>query len=226
MQKWYNIENSGTETADIFIYSEVGGFDVNAQSFINELREVKDKNLNVHINSLGGSVFDGMAIYNALKNHKKKVITKVEGIAASIASVIAMAGDTIEMAENSLFMIHNPFTMAGGDAGELRKTADILDKIRDEIANIYASNSGQDVETLVGLMNTETWFNASETIDNGFANEVTKAIKVENSYDLSKFNNITSEKVNKVINNKQNQIEMAKKEVVNEEKSLLEKKLY
>ena len=77
MQKWYNIENSGTETADIFIYSEVGGFDVNAQSFINELREVKDKNLNVHINSLGGSVFDGMAIYNALKNHKKKVITKV-----------------------------------------------------------------------------------------------------------------------------------------------------
>lgn len=201
MQNWYDIKNNSVESADIFIYSEVGGYDVNAQKFIEELKDLKDKNLNIHINSLGGSVFDGMAIYNALKNHKKKVTTKVEGIAASIASVIAMAGDTIEMAENSLFMIHNPFTMAGGDASELRKTADILDKIRDEIANIYASKSEQDVETLIGLMNVETWFNANETIDSGFANEITKAVKVENSYDLGKFKNITEDKVNQIINN-------------------------
>jgi ATP-dependent Clp endopeptidase proteolytic subunit ClpP len=225
MQNWYNIKNTAKDTADIFIYSEVGGYDINAQSFIEELKDLKDKNLNIHINSLGGSVFDGMAIYNALKNHKNKVTTKVEGIAASIASVIAMAGDTIEMAENSLFMIHNPFTMAGGDAGELRKTADILDKIRDEIANIYASKSAQDIDTLVGLMNVETWFNANETIDSGFANEITKAVKVENSYDLSKFNNITEDKVNQIINNS-NLIKtenMAKKETELKEKSLLEK---
>ena len=116
MDKWYNIQNKAeSETADIYIYSEVGGFDVNAKSFIDELKSVKEKNLNVHINSLGGSVFDGLAIYNALKTHTKTVTTKVEGIAASIASVIAMAGDKIEMAENSLFMIHNPFAMSGGE---------------------------------------------------------------------------------------------------------------
>tara|TARA_Y100000592_G_scaffold2155_1_gene3374 strand:- start:16341 stop:17387 length:1047 start_codon:yes stop_codon:yes gene_type:complete len=227
MQNWYNIKNESAETADIFIYSEVGGYDVNAQKFIEELKGLKDKNLNIHINSLGGSVFDGMAIYNALKNHKKKVTTKVEGIAASIASVIAMAGDSIEMAENSLFMIHNPFTMAGGDASELRKTADILDKIRDEIANIYASKSEQDVDTLIGLMNVETWFNASETIDSGFANEITKAVKVENSYDLTKFKNITTDKVNEIVNNS-NLIKIEKMAKIEnnelkEEKTLLDK---
>ena len=224
-QNWYDIKNSSADTADIFIYSEVGGYDVNAQSFIEELKELKDKALNIHVNSLGGSVFDGMAIYNALKNHKHKVTTKVEGIAASIASVIVMAGDTIEMAENSLFMIHNPFTMAGGDASELRKTADVLDKIRDEIASIYASKSAQDIETLVGLMNVETWFNASETIDSGFANEITQAVKIENSYDLGSFKNITTEKVDKIINNS-NLIKtekMAKNSDELKEKSLLEK---
>jgi chromosome segregation ATPase len=134
----------------------------------------------------------------------------VQGIAASIASVVAMAGDEIEMAENSLFMIHNPFTMAGGDATELRKTADVLDKIREEIANIYSSKSEQDIETLVGLMNAETWFNANETIDSGFANSITKAVKIENNYDVSQFSNITSEQINSVINNKTKIKDMAK----------------
>ena len=157
---WYKIENNAKKanTADIYIYSEVGGYDVNAKSFIEELQNHKDKNIDVHINSLGGSVFDGLAIYNALKNHTKKVTTKVEGIAASIASVIAMAGDTIEMAENSLFMIHNPFAMSGGDANELRKTANILDKIRNEIAGIYASKSNHNADHYIDLMDVESWF--------------------------------------------------------------------
>ena len=143
------------------------------------------------------------------------------GIAASIASVIAMAGDEIEMAENSLFMIHNPFTMAGGDANELRKTADVLDKIREEIAGIYSKQSEQDVETLVGLMNAETWFNANETIDSGFANSITKAVKVENNYDLSPFTNITKDKINSILNTTNKTEKMAKEnaEVSNETKN-------
>lgn len=216
MKNWYEIQNNAeSDTADVYIYSEVGGHDVNAKNFIDELKTIKDKNIDVHINSLGGSVFDGLAIYNALKNHSKQVTTKVEGIAASIASVIAMAGDKIEMAENSLFMIHNPFASAGGDANELRKTANILDKIRNEIAEIYASKSNQSSEHYINLMDVETWFNSNETMELGLINGITQPLKIENNYDVSKFQNITSEKINTIIN-KSKQIVMAKetKEVV------------
>tara|TARA_R100001129_G_scaffold55966_1_gene38509 strand:+ start:529 stop:1581 length:1053 start_codon:yes stop_codon:yes gene_type:complete len=227
MQNWYDIKNNGGDkSADIFIYSEIGGYDMNAKSFIEQLKDLKGKNLNIYINSLGGSVFDGLAIYNALKNHKQKVTTKVQGIAASIASVIAMAGDEIEMAENSLFMIHNPFTMAGGDAKELRKTADVLDKIGEEIAQIYAQKTETDIDTLVGLMDAETWFNANETIESGFANSITKAIEVENNYDISKFKNISYDDINSVLTNTKNK-DMAKENAnvdnTEENKSILSK---
>lgn len=226
-RNWFEINNKAKETADIWIYSEIGGFDVNAKSFIDELKEVKGKDLNVHINSLGGSVFDGLAIYNALKSHKGNVTTIVEGIAASIASVIAMAGDTIEMSKNSLFMIHNPFTMAGGNAAELRKTANVLDKIRDEIADIYNSVSKQDHETLVGLMAAETWFNADETLDVGFANSIVDSVEIVNNYDISSFTNISHDKINSIINSKKETIMANEKEndsVENtEEKGLLNK---
>ena len=204
MKKWFDIQNKAKDTADIYIYSEVGGYDVNAKSFIDELKEIKDKNINVHINSLGGSVFDGLAIYNALKNHAHNVTTKVEGICASISSVIAMAGDTIEMAENSLLMIHNPFAQTGGDANELRKTANILDKIRNEIADIYASRSKHDAEHYINLMDVESWFNSKESLELGLINGITQSIDIKNEYDISKFTNITTEKINQVINNKNN----------------------
>jgi ATP-dependent protease ClpP protease subunit/regulator of replication initiation timing len=224
-QNWFEFKNEATsDTADIWIYSEVGSYDTNASKFISELQDVKDKNLNVHINSLGGDVFDGLAIYNALKNHTKNVTIKIEGIAASIASVIAMAGDNVEMAENSLYMIHNPFVMAGGDATELRKTASILDKIRDEIANIYSTKSSLDLETLVGLMEAETWFNANEANDLGFANGITQPLKIENNYNISKFSNITHDKINSILNINKSEI-MAKDNLktneVKEEKNLL-----
>lgn len=211
MQKWFNIQNNAqSKSADVYIYSEIGGYDVSAKSFIDELKEIKDQEINVHINSLGGSVFDGLAIYNALKNHAKHVTTKVEGICASIASVIAMAGDTIEMAENSLMMIHNPFAMSGGDANELRKTANILDKIRNEIADIYASRSKQSAEHYIGLMDVESWFNSNESLELGLINGITKPLKIENNYDISKFKNITNEKINNIFNLKNNLV-MAKK---------------
>ena len=206
-QCWFEIQNKAeSPSADIYIYSEVGGYDMNAKTFIDELQSVKDKDINVHINSLGGSVFDGLAIYNALKNHSKKVTTKVEGIAASIASVIAMAGDSIEMAENSLFMIHNPFAMSGGDANELRKTANILDKIRNEIAEIYAAKSKHDSKHYIALMDVESWFNSSETMELGLINGITESLKIENNYDVSKFGNITSDKIAQIINHSNTEI--------------------
>ena len=205
MQKWFNIENKAqSKSADVYIYSEIGGYDVTAKSFIDELKELKNQEINVYINSLGGSVFDGLAIYNALRNHGKKVTTKVQGICASIASVIAMAGDKIEMAENSLLMIHNPFAMSGGDANELRKTANILDKIRNEIANIYASKSKHDAEHYVNLMNVESWFNSNESLELGLINGITEPLKIENNYDISNFGNITHDKINNIFNLKNN----------------------
>lgn len=219
MKSWFDIHNKSTSnTADVYIYSEVGGYDVNAKSFIDELKEIKDKDITIHINSLGGSVFDGLAIYNALKNHAKKVTTKVEGICASIASVIAMAGDTIEMAENSLLMIHNPFAMSGGDANELRKTANILDKIRNEIADIYASKSKHDANHYIALMEVESWFNSKESLELGLINGITKPVKIQNNYDISNFRNITHDKINNIISNShKNNLEMKEeiqKEVV------------
>ncbi len=225
MNKWFDIQNNAkSNDADVYIYSEVGGYDVNAKSFIDELKEIKDKNINVHINSLGGSVFDGLAIYNALKNHAKKVTTRVEGIAASIASVIAMAGDTIEMAENSLFMIHNPFAMSGGDANELRKTANILDKIRNEIAGIYASKSKHNAQHYIDLMDVESWFNSNETLELGLINGITKPVKIENNYDVSKFVNITNEKLNEILNLKNNNQMKESKENLNESNEVVESK--
>ena len=129
-----------------------------------------------------------------------------------------MAGDKIEMAENSLFMIHNPFAMSGGDANELRKTASILDKIRNEIANIYSTKSNLDVETLVGLMESETWFNALEANELGFANGITQPLKVENNYNISKFKNITHDKINSIINI--NKTEIMAKENTNDVKEV------
>jgi len=115
-----------------------------------------------------------------------------------------MAGDTIEMAENSLLMIHNPFAQTGGDANELRKTANILDKIRNEIADIYASRSKHDAEHYINLMDVESWFNSKESLELGLINGITQSIDIKNEYDISKFTNITTEKINQVINNKNN----------------------
>tara|TARA_B100001250_G_scaffold409590_1_gene434261 strand:+ start:7493 stop:8497 length:1005 start_codon:yes stop_codon:yes gene_type:complete len=221
MKNWYQIENKGKEIADIYLYSEIGGMEINAENFVKDLSDLKGKDLNVHINSLGGSVFDGIAIYNALKNFKGKVTTKVEGIGASIASVIALAGDSIEMADNSLLMIHNPYAMVGGDSQEMRKTAELLDKIKNEIIGIYESKTGLTSEVLNSMMDEETWFNSSEALESNFIDSVSESVDVKNEYDLSEFKNITNEKVNQIlIKNHLGPMEELKK-MLNDIKSLV-----
>ena len=136
-QNWYEfkaLENGATE---IYVYDEIGFWGITAKDFARDLKELDPKGeINLRINSPGGSVTDGIAIYNLLKNHKAKVNTFVDGLAASMASVIAMAGDTITMPENALMMIHNPWGGAMGDADELRKTADVLDKMKTALVNV------------------------------------------------------------------------------------------
>ena len=171
----------------IDIYSDIGesfwGESVSA-SDVKTMLEDMEGDITVRINSHGGSVFDGFAIYNLLDQHEGEIHVKVDAMAASAASVIAMAGDTIEMADNALMMIHDPWTIAIGDSADLAKTADLLDKIKDSIVTTYKSKSDLDTSEIEQMMSDETWFSADEAIENGFATAKTGELaKAMNSID-------------------------------------------
>ena len=205
-EKWYNIQNKAGETADVYIFDEIGTYGITAQEFINDIKDLKGSPINLRINSLGGDVFDGMAMYNVIKRREAKTTVYIEGIAASIATIIALGADEVVMAENSLFMIHNAWGGTMGEAKEMRKTADTLDKISGELIDIYRKKTGLSYEVLSEMMDEETWLNAEEALSMGFIDTISDSIKVAAKYDVSKFKNITQEEIkNKLsinINNK------------------------
>ena len=205
-EKWYNIQNKAGETADVYIFDEIGTYGITAQEFINDIKDLKGSPINLRINSLGGDVFDGMAMYNVIKRREAKTTVYIEGIAASIATIIALGADEVVMAENSLFMIHNAWGGTMGEAKEMRKTADTLDKISGELIDIYRKKTGLSYEVLSEMMDEETWLNAEEALSMGFIDTISDSIKVAAKYDVSKFKNITQEQIqNKLsinINNK------------------------
>ena len=205
-EKWYNIQNKAGETADIYIFDEIGTYGVTAQEFISEIKDLKDMPINLRINSLGGDVFDGMAMYNVIKRREAKTTVYIEGIAASIATIIALGADEVIMAENSLFMIHNAWGGTSGEAKDMRKTAETLDKITSELTDIYVKKTGLSYDALAEMMDEESWLNAQEAFDLGFIDTISDSIKVAAKYDVSKFKNITQEEIkNKLsinINNK------------------------
>jgi ATP-dependent Clp protease, protease subunit len=169
---WFNMTTAenGRE-AEVSIYDAIGGYDINAKQFVSDLNEIQAETIHLRINSPGGSVIDGTAIFNALKRHSAKVITHVDGLAASMASVIAMAGDEVHMADNALMMIHNPWTISMGDADELRADADLLDKMQASILTAYG-RSQYEPEEIKDLMDAETWFTAQEAFDAGLVDHI------------------------------------------------------
>ena len=199
--KWYSIQNkAGGETADIYIFDEIGTYGVTAQEFINDIKDLKGTSINLRINSLGGDVFDGMAMYNVIKRREAKTTVYIEGIAASIATIIALGADEVVMAENSLFMIHNAWGGTMGEAKDMRKTADTLDKISGELTDIYRKKTGLSYEALQEMMDEETWLNAEEAYELGFVDVISDSIKVAAKYDVSKFKNITEEEIQNKLN--------------------------
>lgn len=172
----------------IDIYSDIGesfwGNSVSANDIKSQL-EGMSGDLTVRINSAGGSVFDGFAIYNLLDQYSGDVHVKIDALAASAASVVAMAGDTIEIADNALIMIHDPWTLAVGDSKDMLKTSELLDKIKDSIVTTYQNKTGIDSQELADMMAAETWFNADEAINKGFATSKTTQ-KAEFSNKLEK----------------------------------------
>lgn len=175
----------------IDIYGEIG-FEVEAKAVIALINSAQERPIDLHINSAGGSVFDGYAIYNALLNHAPGVNVYVDGLAASIASYIAMAGTRVYMADNALLMIHNPSAFIGGDSEELRKQADILDKIEVSLMNAYTKRTGLPGDAILEMMDNETWLDAQTALAFGFIDEITQPLKMAAHFDksqLSKFKN-------------------------------------
>lgn len=189
MRKYYSMEQIGNE-ANINIYgditSDAGKSDwfggeiegVSAKMLSEELNQLGDvSKINVYINSYGGEVAEGLAIYNALKRHKAKVATYCDGFAASIASVIFMAGDERIMNASSLLMIHNAWTFAQGNAEQLRKQADDLEKITQASVEAYKAHSTLTEEEIKALMDNEEWITPKEALEYGFATAIEKAEK-------------------------------------------------
>jgi|TARA_R110002073_G_scaffold72349_1_gene176879 ATP-dependent Clp endopeptidase proteolytic subunit ClpP len=200
-KNWYNIQGKATDSVvDIYLFDEIGAYGITAQDFINEIKEYKDTSINLRINCIGGDVFDGMAIYNIIKKRNSKTTAYIEGIAASMGSVIALAADEVVMAENSLFMIHNAWGGAMGEAEDMRKTASVLEKISGEIANIYQKKTRLLYDRITSMMDEETWLNAKEAYDLGFIDTISDSIKVAAKYDVSKFKNITTEQIQNKLN--------------------------
>lgn len=185
---WYRIENAVDDenSTDLYIHDEIGGWGVYSTDLIRELMTITTDTIKVRINSPGGDVFEGLAIHNALRTHPATIKTYVDGLAASAASFIFQAGEQREMGEYTQLMIHNPSALVWGESEEMRKMADLLDKLRDTVANLYADRSGQDVEQFVEMMGAETWFNASEAVDFGLADsvDVTAPEKPKNQWNL------------------------------------------
>lgn len=175
--KWYEIKALSEEKAEIWIYEQIGedlwdGSGVTAKGFQKDLAAVKARQIDLHINSPGGVVFDGITIYNLLKQHPATITTYIDGLAASIASVIALAGDTVVMAANAMYMIHNPFGMAYGNAKELRAYADVLEKVGGSMLSAYKAKTGMDEAELLVLLDAETWMTAAEAKEHGFVDEI------------------------------------------------------
>lgn len=185
---WYRITTNKADGAEIFIYDEIGWFGLTAQDFVNELRQIDRDRIALHLNSPGGEVFDGIAIYNALRDHPAEVTVCIDSLAASIASVIAMAGDRIRMARNGQMMIHDALTMTIGNAEDHAKATEMLSRTSDTIADTYAQRAGGTAAAWRKIMKAETWYTAKEALDAGLIDEISGTSSSKDDWDLSIFN--------------------------------------
>jgi ATP-dependent Clp protease protease subunit len=189
VKRWYDFRAQAKGT-EIVIYDEIGAFGIPAKVFLDELKGLGPiVELTVRINSPGGSVFDGVAIYNALKRHDAAVTVWIDGIAASIASMIAMAGDEVVMPENAMLMLHDPSALVLGTAADMRGMAEALDKMKAGIVAAYRDKSGRGDAEIEALMAAESWLSAEEAVDLGLADRVEQPVRMAAHFDLSRFRN-------------------------------------
>lgn len=191
---WYKLSNLANGEAELYIYDEIGYFGVTASDLVTQLAAVSAPTINVRLNSPGGDVFDGIAILNALRAHPATVNVTIDSLAASIASVIAMAGDTVTVQPGGQMMIHNAQGICIGDSADMRSLADLLDKQNANIAAIYAARAGGTADDWLSAMAAETWYSDQEAVDAGLADQVgtfgstnSNTDSVSGTWDLSVF---------------------------------------
>lgn len=190
---WYALSSKpALKQTEISIFDEIGMFGVSAKQFISDLQAIPaDHSILLKIHSPGGEVFDGNAIFTALQR-RGNVEVQIEGIAASMATVISLAGSPVKMAANGFYMIHNPWGSAVGDSSEMRKQAELLDRIRQNMVNAYAAKSGQEPALIESWMDAETWFTAEQAQAAGFVDEITDGMALAASANfraLAKYRN-------------------------------------
>lgn len=179
MNSWYSIKNKTDGVLDLSIHDEIGFWGVTASEFIKDLQSHKNvKSVNLSIHSPGGSMLDGFAMHNALSSFPAKIYGHVTGVAASAASLVLMASDVISMPEDAFIMVHNPHGVVMGGSDDMRDYADLMDKLSNSAVNIYSKRTGIDGDTIKEMLNSETWMNGKDAIDNGFADTLTDAVGV------------------------------------------------
>lgn len=179
----FDIQAQGT-VAEIDLYDEIGFWGITANDFKKQLRGITAEIIRLNINSPGGDVFDGIAMYNDLVDHPARIEVNVTGLAASAASLIAMSGDRVVMAANAFMMIHNAWGLTIGDRNDHREVADLLEKIDGALAGTYADRTGLATSAISQMMDKDTWLTAEEAIEQGFADEAGEAQEVSALFDL------------------------------------------
>lgn len=187
-ERFYQLTNVSEDSATLYIYGDITSIkwfenDVCVYDLAKEIGDLGGKALTVRINSYGGEVAEGLAIYNLLKSYPGEVTTICDGFACSAASVVFMAGTKRIMPRSSLLMIHNAWTWASGDADDLRKAADDLEKITQPSVEIYTSVSNLDTDEIKAMMDAETWIDADEALDFGFATEISEEAAMQSLED-------------------------------------------
>lgn len=190
IRTWYRIR-AARQSAEIRIYEEIGAWGVTAKQFADDLAALGElKTLAVRINSPGGDVFDALAMYQTLQRHPARVVVHIDGLCASAATLVALAGDECRMAASALFMIHEPWAETVGNADALQKRADQLDDVADQIVTLYARKTGLSAAELREWMRAETWMTAEQALDAGFVDAIDEPLRIAaRAFDLSRFKN-------------------------------------
>lgn len=183
-----------SKQGEIYIYEDIGdGWfgGLSAKRFTEDVKAMGAvETIDIYLNSPGGSVFEGLTIYNVLRRHAAKKTVHIDGIAASIASIIALSGDVINIAANGMFMIHNAWGFGVGNSTDLRKAADDLEKVNDTLINTYLARTKNDDKQIRAWMDAETWFDAKEALAHGFVTNITEERQISAAYPLlGKFKN-------------------------------------
>lgn len=186
MKKFWEFKNAAEGNAELLLYGEISetswyGDEITPKAFAEDLRALGGRPLTVRVNSPGGDVFAAHSIYNNLKAYPGYVTIHIDGLAASAATIVTCAGDSVIMAHNALFMIHNPATLAMGDAADMRRAAELLDTVRGTIISVYQKRTGDRLseEELIGMMEAETWMGAEDARAYGFVDRVTGGAAVK-----------------------------------------------